>query len=287
MDDTGRIGQDTERATQVRFVFSPIIKEKPCSPERAEPTVLVDRYRTRSLIFDHKSLFSLPVKAEPHVPEPLGSRSINSAPDTRLISFQTPSSPTTASRLVELRLDLSTVQPWERATVPTPSSSIPSFLARINNTPSATTTPSAAHLLAPLATIDDVAKTVDKTYDEASQYLLGAMKLTRRALKDQAHAIQFHAVAFQVLGQGLLMTESQCQTLFPQEQFADLTTRSTLFPLPLLQAPSASAATPSASAATPLSVALAPQAQANTNAQDENLVINVVRNMKGGLEVRG
>ncbi|KAF9540797.1 hypothetical protein EC957_003719 [Mortierella hygrophila] len=132
-------------------------------------------------------------------------------------------------------------------------------------------------LCTPLATIEDVTKTVDKTYDVASQNLLGAMRLTRRALEDQAHAIQFHTVAFQVFGQGLLMTESQCQILFPQEQFADLATRSVLSLLPSLQAPSASAVTPP-------SFMFVPQAQANTSAQDENLLINVVSNMRRGLE---
>ncbi|KAF9141103.1 hypothetical protein BGX30_005483 [Mortierella sp. GBA39] len=268
MDGAGRTGQDTTRATHVRSVFSPIIKEEPHSPERAGLIVLADQYQRRSLIFDDNNLFPLPVKTEPRVPEPLESRFITSAPDTW---------PTTASRLVEQTLDLSTVPPWKRVTVPTPSSSTPSSLARTNNPLSATSMPSAAYLQAPLATIDDVAKTVDKTYDVASQYLLGAMKLTRRALEDQAHAIQFHTVAFQVFGQGLLMTESQCQTLFPQEQFADLATRSVLSLLPSLQVPSASAATP-------LSTVFAPQAQANTSAQDENLLINVVSNMKGGLE---
>lgn len=278
MGDTAGTGQYVPRATRVRSVFSPVIKEESRSPERAGLTVPEDRHQIRSLTLDEKSLSSLPVKTESYMAEPLVSRSITPALDTRMISFQKPSSPTTASRLVELRLDLANVQPWKRATAPTPSSTIPSFLARINNPPSATTTPSAANPLAPPATIDDMAKTVDKSYDEASQCLLGAMKLTRRALEDQADAIQFHTVAFQVFGQGLLMTESQCQTLFPQEQFADLATRSALFPFPPLQAPSVSAATP------PLAT-LAPQAQANTSAQDENLLINVVRNVKRELEV--
>ncbi|KAG0061338.1 hypothetical protein BGZ90_003623 [Linnemannia elongata] len=216
-DNTGSTGQGTTRGAHARSMISSILKEEPRS--RAGPTVPEDQHQIRSLIPDDKSLFSLPVKTEPQVPELLGSRSIISA----------------------------------------------------------TTTPSAAYLRAPLATIDDVAKTVDRTYGEASRYLLGALNLTRRALEDHAHAIQFHAVAFQVFGQGQLMTESQSQTLFPQEQFADLATRSVLFPSSPLQAPSASAATPPP-------VTLAPQTQANTSAQDKNLLINVIRNMKRELE---
>ncbi|KAG0069180.1 hypothetical protein BGZ89_003376 [Linnemannia elongata] len=216
-DNTGSTGQGTTRGAHARSMISSILKEEPRS--RAGPTVPEDRHQIRSLILDDKSLFSLPVKTEPQVPELLGSRSIISA----------------------------------------------------------TTTPSAAYLLTPLATIDDVAKTVDRTYGEASRYLLGALNLTRRALEDHAHAIQFHTVAFQVFGQGQLMTESQCQTLFPQEQFADLATRSVLFPSSPLQSPSASAATPPP-------VTLAPQTQANTSAQDKHLLINVIRNMKRELE---
>ncbi|KAF8949411.1 hypothetical protein BGZ47_003823 [Haplosporangium gracile] len=277
LNETGRTGQDTARATHIKSVFSPTIKEEPRMLERAEPTVPVDRHQISPFVLDDRSLFSLSVKSEPYVAEPLGSRSITSAPDTPLISLQKPSSPIIVSRSGVLKLDLSTVQPWEMVTVPTPTSSMPSFLARIDNPPSAAITPFAAALLAPPETVDDLATIVEKTFDEASQYLLGAMELTKRALEDQAHAIRFHAVALEAFGQGMTMTESQCHTLFPQEQFADLAVRSALFPLPQLQAPSASVVTS-------LSVTLAPVAQSSTSTHDESVLITVVRNMKRELE---
>ncbi|KAF9157072.1 hypothetical protein BG015_004148 [Linnemannia schmuckeri] len=275
LDDTGKIGQGTVRTTHIKSVFSPTIKEGPRTSERVEPTVPVDRHLIRSSVLDEMSLFSLSVKAEPHVPEPLGSRSIISAPDSRLIHLQKPSSPITVSRSVDLKLDLSTMQPWEKTIVPMRTASKPSFLARIDNPPSAATTPSAATLLVPPETVDDVAMIVEKAYDDASQYLLGAMKFTKRALEDQANAIQFHAVALKAFGQGMTMTESQCHTLFPQEQFADLAVRSALFPLPRFQALSASTVTP-------LSVTLAPVAQSSITIQDESMLINVSPSRQSG-----
>jgi hypothetical protein len=152
---------------------------------------------------------------------------------------------------------------------------MPSLLARINAS-SATTTPYTAALAWP-ETIDDMAKRVDKTYDEASQYLIDAMNLTKRALEDQAHAIRFHTAAFEVFGQGMTMTEPQCQILFPQEHFAFLVASALLASTPLQAS--------LASVVTHLSATLAPQTQTVTSTQDERLLINVVKNMVPELEV--
>lgn len=261
----------------MRNMFSLTIEEELRSPALSAPAVLVGRRQTGSSVPDGKHMLALPVQAESHVLEPLGSGPICPTDATRLISSQTPpSSFMTPPRSAVLKLDLRTVQPWKWATVPTPMSSMPSFLARINNTCSANTTPYTA-TLAPPEIINNVAKIVDKTYDEASQYLFGAMTLTKRALADQAHAIRFHTVAFEVFRQRMTMTESQCQILFPQEHFAFLVT-SALLASPPLQAPLAADVSP-------LSVTLTPQAQTLTSTRDESLLINVVKNMKRELEV--
>ncbi|KAG0294440.1 hypothetical protein BGZ96_001168 [Linnemannia gamsii] len=269
-----KTGEDTARATDMRSVFS-IIKEERRSPTLFAPGVLVGRRQIGSSAPEDKHMFALPVKAESHVLEPLGSGPIYPTDPTQLISTQTPSSSLmTPPRSAVPKLDLRTVQPWKWATVPTPMSSMPNFLARINNT-SANTTPYTAALDPPEA-IDNVTKIVDKTYDEASQYLLGAMKLTKRAIADQAHAIRFHTVAFEVFRQGLAMTEYQCQILCPQEHFAFLVA-SALLASPPLQVPSAAVATS-------LSATLTPQAQTLTSTRDESLLINMIKNMKRELE---
>ncbi|KAF9135969.1 hypothetical protein BGW39_009943 [Mortierella sp. 14UC] len=263
------VEQDTARATDARTLFSPILKTEFHTPEQAQQS---DRHQSRSTDPAVTNPFPLSAKAtELYLPDPFGPRPYSHLAETRPIVTQPPM---TTSRSTGLKLDLSTLSPWLKATARQPTSSMPTSFGETKNpyaatttTAIATTTPSAASTP---ESIQNLSKTVDAAYYNATSLLARAISLTNNSLKEQADALRYHTVAQQVFHQGLRMIDSQWRVLFPYERIGDQMATSVCFPSP-----------PSpfrAACASPLSVMLTPKAHGNPGTSTEGSFVDTVKN---------